>query len=128
MKKLILIFLVMSVLTGCAHYELKQRLKKVVYFNGINEHEAKVIAEMKLVHSAFAPYYETTEAQIRDDKDTQKYPQYWFVDFTQPLLFDAPSFLVVIDKESGDIALATEYYPKRVPGLDFITGRIKSLR
>jgi len=114
-----------AVIGGCGPAaDLENRFKQVVYFNGISEFEAKTIAEMKLVHSTYKSYYQESQTRIRRDEHAQKYSQFWFVDFSLELLFDAPSYLVVIDKTNGDIVYAGEYFPKKIKHLDWVVERL----
>ena len=106
-------------------FDVDSDYKKVVYFNGVDQYEAETIAQMKLVKSVYASYFDTTKAKIRTDEAAQKYPDYWFIDFTQGILFDAPSYLVVIDKKTGDILLSDEYFPKKISNLDWVFERTK---
>lgn len=130
MRKIILsvyAVLILSLsLMGCgAQAKIDSRFNKVVYFNGVNQFEAVTIAQKKLLKSVYAPYYKTTKAKIRDDAAAQQLPDYWFVDFSQSMLFDAPSYLVVINKMTGDVIYSEEYFPQKLTTLDWILDRIR---
>ncbi len=123
------LFLIISIttLTGCAQFSTLERdYKKIVYFNGINNYEAITLAEKCLVKSEFKSYYKTFPAKIRTDIDAKKFPKYWFVDFSPKLAYDAPSYLVVIEKEHGNIILAKDYWPKVHTNLDWVFQRANS--
>lgn len=119
------ILMTVFVLTGCgARANLNRRFNSIVYFNGINEYEAVALAETRLVYSPYKSLFGKVPARIRSDASAMKYEEYWFVDFTSEKLPDAPSYLVVIARDSGEIKLATDYFPRRTPELDGIVERI----
>lgn len=114
LKIFILVILCFS-LNSCADLAIKRKFERVVFFNGINEYEALAIANMQIRESSYKPYLKTTEPNILTNTQTLEYPGYWFIDFTQPYLFDAPSYLVIIEKETGDVKFADSYYPRKNP-------------
>lgn len=122
-------FLILSaafIMVGCGpRADLNRRFSSIVYFNGINEYEAVAIAELRLVHSPYNSFFKKIPARVRTDDDALHYPEYWFVDFTQEMLIDAPSYLVVIDRNTGTIKLSTEYFPQKNLSLDGIVERIQ---
>lgn len=124
-KNQIFILTAAVVLAGCgARADLNRRFANVVYFNGINEYEAVAIAEMRLAHSVCKSWLGKVRARLRTDEHALKHPRYWFVDFSQELLFDSPGYLVVVDRNTGEIKLAAEYFPRKNPSLDGIVERI----
>jgi hypothetical protein len=127
MRNLSYIIITIFIVSGCgARAELNRRFANIVYFNGINEYEAVAIAELRLVHSPYCSFFKKVPARVRTDKDAQQYPKYWFVDFTQKLMPDAPGFLVVIDRDTGEIKLATEYFSRKIPNLEGIVSRAEA--
>jgi hypothetical protein len=112
-------------LAGCgARADLNRRFANIVYFNGINEYEAVAIAELRLAHSVYKSWLGKVPARLRTDEHALKHPRYWFVDFSQKFLFDSPGYLVVVDRNTGEIKLATEYFPRRDLALDGIVERL----
>lgn len=103
--------------------ELRYNYQNIVYFNGINEFEAKTIAEVRMVNSEYRGYFDRVRPMIREDDYAASYPDFWFVDFTLRKLYDAPSYLVVINKSDGEIIHAGEYWPKRTPELQWVFDR-----
>jgi len=129
MKNIIRILLISTIavsLGACGFYrEVKTDYEKIVYFNGINEFEAITIAEYYTIKSEYRGYYDAFPAVLRKDDEALRYPDYWFVDFSPKLAFDAASFLVVIRKSDGEVLLAMEYWPRKRPGLDWVFKRLK---
>jgi len=125
-NKIIPLFLIILINAGCTPtYQLTQDYKKIVYFNGISEYEAKTIAEYYLIKSNYKSYYQHFPTRLRNDLESNKYPDYWFVDFVPPTAFDAPSYLVVIRKNDGKVILAKDYWPHKMMGLDWVFKRTK---
>ena len=123
MKKLPILFCLLF-LIGCSPLsQLKKDYKKVVYINGINRFEAITIAQMFLVKSIYRPYYPQIPAYVRDDEHAQQYSDYWFVDFSPELTFDAPSYLVVIHRQTGDVIYNGEYWPRKMLDLQWVFDR-----
>ena len=119
--KFLILILFLSVAFGCTPLDkLRQDYEKVVYFNGISRHEAITIAQMTITNSIYESYFYRFPAEIVDDEHSQKYLQYWFVEFSPEITYDAPSYLVLVDKKNGEVAFHHEYWPKHREGYDWV--------
>lgn len=83
--------------------------------------EAVKMAKGKAAQSDFRSYFSGIKPKIRTDKYAQKFPQYYFVDFTPKIYTEFMSYLVVIEKKTGKIVHARDYYwPNKQPNLEWI--------
>ena len=66
-------------------------------------------------------YFKLTQPILREDKYAAKFPDYWFVDYTPDVYTDFTSYLVVINKKTGEVIRAKDYYwPDKKPALDWV--------
>jgi len=105
--------------------------------NSVNEEQAKVIAQKKLINTEEKDNYRVSFPDIRTGPLANKYPDYWFVVFGHNLLEPMSSnaltatyrelleteYLVVIYKKTGDIPFFGQWYPKRENDFDWVFDR-----
>ncbi len=136
MERFVLMVVMVVSLTSCASREdiIRNYEEKVEYADGVNAMEAKLIAKRKIITVQEKRNYKITQPVLLNTLHTQKYPQYWFVVFGHnwfsPISTDegaktyrelmAAQYLMVIHKESGEIAFYGEYFPKRSNGFDWV--------
>ncbi len=120
---------VLMVLTGCASTEAihKNYNQMVNTADGVSAHEAKLIAQHKIIAVDEKRNYRITAPDVKADAEALKYPDYWFVVFGHnwfsPVSMDPAAktytelretqYLVVINKSTGDVKFFGEWYPKR---------------
>ena len=128
--------LAVALLAGCTSTKAiyKNYNNLVNLEDGVNEQEAKIIAQKKLINTEEKDSYRISFPDIRTDKLSRKYPDYWFVVFghnwLEPMstsaLTDtyrelmATEYLVVIDKKTGKTPFYGEWYPKRENDFDWV--------
>ena len=111
-KFLVSILIIISCL-GCATAgSISKSYNAINWDDGINISEAKVIAKHTVLTRLIgvAPFIRTIGPRIIDDKDTKKFPDYWFVEFSELIPSEIRfKYLVVIDKKSGVVKLDISY-------------------
>ena len=127
---------VLLMLAGCATNKavFKNFTNLVNVEDGVDEKEAKIIAQRNIIVTHERRDYRITAPDIKMTMEAGKYPEYWFVVFghnwlspisTDPMAktyteLKETQYLVVIDKKSGDIRFAGQWYPKRADNFDWI--------
>ena len=121
------LFLIVTIL-GCSSLEaIYKNYKTVNFADGIDEPEAKVIAQKKLVNTEEQRFYRLTAPDIRTTPQAMEYPEYWFVVFghnwLSPISMEPVTktytelreiqYLVVIHKKTGEVKFFGEWFPKR---------------
>jgi hypothetical protein len=117
------------IIAGCASTDAiyKNYDTLVNVKDGVNEREAKIIAQKIIISTDEQRNYRVTAPDIKTDYETSKYSDYWFVVFghnwfspisTDPLAktyteLKEAQFIVVINKQDGDIKFTGLWYPKR---------------
>ncbi len=120
MNKLLIILLA-TLTTGCITFSKVERIRKQIDISdGIDKTEALLVAQINLLTSDFKPYDKVIPAKIRTDEAALKYPDYWFVNYSPVVTSNYPSLLMVINKQTGEVILTKEYWPKVVKDLDWV--------
>ncbi len=123
MRRVIYIALVSLFVVGCSSIvSFKKKYSEEIDFsNGINATEAVLIAKKQLISTDVRRKYILKSAKVLYGYYERRYKQYWFVRF-DARSFDESfwSYLVVIDKATGDIRFAGEYVPLEVFGYDWV--------
>ena len=120
MNKLLIILLA-TLTAGCITFSQVEKNRKLIDISdGIDETEALLVAQINLLSSDFKPYDKVIPAKIRMDEAAQKYPDYWFVNYSPAVTSNYPSLLMVIDKQNGEVIFTKEYWPKVVKDLDWV--------
>ena len=128
MNNIVLAIFVLTV-GGCASMEAIYRNydRMVNVSDGVNDQEAKIIAQKQIIGMQQSRDYRVTAPDIKTTPQALGYPQYWFVVFghnwlspisTDPMAktytqLRETQYLVVIDKQTGEIKFSGEWYPKR---------------
>lgn len=136
MINLCIVFLVLIGLNGCASVRAieKNYQNMVDVKDGVNQQEAKIMAQKEIISTYEERAYRVTAPDIRTTEEALKYPEFWFVVFghnwLSPLSTDALAktytelketlFVVVINKKSGEIVFSGEWYPKRNSSFDWV--------
>lgn len=136
MMKNISLFMVVVLLTACATTEsIYQSYKTMVDIaDGVSEEEAKIIAKYNLTKMKERELYKISAPVIYTDSRATVYPKYWFVAFgpnwfapmskeREGLTYkelNSADYLVVIDKDNGDIVFSGLYFHTRVDDFDWI--------
>ena len=135
MHQVLFIFL-MLVVCGCASTEAiyNNYTQMVNVSDGVSEQEAKIIAQKQIIDTQEKRHYRITAPDIKTTPEALKYPDYWFIIFGHnwfsPISMDPTAktytqlretqYLVVIDKSTGVIKFAGEWYPKRIGNFDWV--------
>lgn len=116
------IFLCLAVLTtGCATAgSINQNYSKIVWDDGISLGEAELMGKKQLVDSKYLLDYQIINPLVRNDEYSQKYPDFWFIEFTSKQWTDLSSYLVVIHKQNGAIPFEGVYLAGRMPELGWV--------
>lgn len=108
---------------GCADniMTLASRPKKVDTTDGVNIQEARMIARAALKESSEASDYRANSGVVIDNFMSKAYPGYWFVGFANKR-FDQSfwEYLVVVEKEAGDVYFSGAYVPLEVFSYDWV--------
>ena len=131
-----LIIISLAAIIGCASSEAiyKNYNTLVNLKDGINEQEAKILAQRILVSTDQERDYRVTAPDIKTSLQALKYPDFWFVVFghnwlspmsTDPMAktytqLRETEFLVVINKSNGNIRFSGLWYPKRADNFDWV--------
>ncbi len=85
--------------------------KTVIFDDGINLAESKIIAQRQLVKRNVADIYTLSEPQeARDILDLPGYKDYWFIFFEEKKPSSIPFiFMTVINKKSGKVKFSEDY-------------------
>ena len=105
------------VLTGCSSsvVETSRSVLKgyetVVFEDGISLEEAKIIAQKGLIKANEVRIYDLAAPQVAGDvSDLPRYQDYWFIFFKERTVVNIEyTFMVAVDKKSGDIQYAGDY-------------------
>ena len=104
-------------LTGCASLLISEseavlkRYPTVVFEDGINLEEAKLIAQRELIRSNEVAIYELARPQVVDHvADLPHSENYWFIFFNERSNAAIKYiFMAVIDKKDGRVKFANDY-------------------
>ncbi len=123
-------------MSGCASTDAiyKNYNNLVNLKDGVDEQEAKILAQRIIVSTNEQRDYRITAPDIKTTQQALRYQDYWFVVFghnwfspisTDPLAktytqLRETQFLVVIDKANGNIKFAGLWYPKRADNFDWV--------
>ena len=135
MKQLLCVLGLLAVI-GCATNEAVYRnfSSLINVQDGIDEQEAKIIAQRNIIVTQERRDYRITAPDIKTTMEAQKYADYWFVVFghnwlspisTDPMAktyteLKEAQYLVVINKKTGDVKFTGQWYPKRADNFDWI--------
>ena len=123
-------------MVGCATPESIYRsyTTMVDVIDGVSEEEAKIIAKYNLMQMRENELYKISAPVIYTDSRATVYPKYWFVAFgpnwfapmsknRDELTYkelNSADYLVVIDKDNGDIVFSGLYYHTRADDFDWV--------
>lgn len=109
-------------LCGCSTVNaVDKEYGQVNFSDGIDSHEAVVIAQKKFLESRYAKEYEARSAAILRDFFVRDYPGYWFVSLdSKNFNLTFWRYLVVIHKATGRIRFADPYVPLEVMNYDWV--------
>ncbi len=131
-----LLFVLMLLTAGCASMEAVENnyATMVNKTDGVNEQEAKIIAQKEILKAVEKRDYRITAPSIKSTLQAKQFPDYWFVVFGHnwfsPISMDPLAktytdlregqFLVVIAKLDGQIIFSGEWYPKRMNDFSWV--------
>jgi hypothetical protein len=134
--KNIFLFMCLVSLVGCTSTKAvyKNYNNLVNLYDGVDQKEAKIIAQRIIISTDEARNYRITAPDIKNDFETDKYLDYWFVIFghnwlspisTDPLAktyteLREAQFVVVVEKRDGSIKFAGIWYPKVANNFDWV--------
>ena len=121
-------------LTNCASREgIYRNYNQIDSYDGLDEKEAKMIAQKKIINTPEQRYYRITAPAISRNTAALEYPEYWFVVFAHnwfsPISTESRKtyrelkeavYLVVIHKESGFVQFYGEYFPQESDNFDWV--------
>ena len=89
--------------------------------DGAQMPEAVILARQEFLKSPYRSEYYPKNPEVLHDLSVRDYPAYWFVSFL-PKKFDQSfwRYLVVIEKDSGQIIYANPYVPLEVVDYDWV--------
>ncbi len=138
MKKFLVLLMLVSAV-GCTSLDAIQKNYKTLVSvqDGVDEQEAKIMAQNTIIKTMEKDYYRITAPDIKTTESALKYSDFWFVVFghnwlspisTDPLAktyseLREAECLVVINKKSGEIKFNGEWYPKRANDFDWVFDR-----
>ena len=136
MKNKVFAWVFVVLCSGCASVKTVDQDYKhhVNLTDGVDFKEAKIIAQKKLLSTEDKDTFCLSLPEIKTGHLVSAYPRYWFVTFgpnwLEPMSKEALTesyhelkekvFIVVIDKNSGDIFFAGTWYPKREDDFNWI--------
>jgi len=89
--------------------------------DGISVKEAKIIAKKSLVDSQFTRKFIVINPKTLKNPDTYPHPNHYFLKSKSKLLgSDGSSYLVVIDKRTGEVIYSRKNYPTYIKGYRWI--------
>lgn len=118
----VILFILLSILMGCTTIgSVQRRYLSINYRDGVNLTEAFVIAQNKLIEERKTKIYKLNGFRTYYDKNTVKYPGYWFVHSPAKYFSDKwlMFYLVIIDKSSGEIVWVWEHFPGKTGMMGF---------
>ena len=136
MRKISWVLGIVFLTIGCAStdavYNNYDRLVNVK--DGVNEQEAKIIAQRMIVNTMEKRDYRITAPDIRTTPEALQYPDFWFVVFghnwlspmsTDPMAktytqLRETQYVVVISKKDGTLKFYGQWYPKREADFDWV--------
>lgn len=132
----VLLAMMVCVGVGCASSEAiyNNFAKMVNTSDGIDQQEAKIIAQNEIIKMYEKRDYRVTAPDIKTTHAASKYPDYWFIIFghnwfspmsTDPMAktytqLREAQYLVVINKANGDIKFSGQWFPKRTDDFDWV--------
>ncbi len=133
---LCMVLILLVIAGGCASSRaIHNNYEKMVNISdGVDEQEAKIMAQKDIIAMYEQRDYRVTAPDVKDTPEALKYPDYWFVVFghnwlspisTDPLAktyteLKEAQYLVVINKESGEIVFSGQWYSKRADHFDWV--------
>lgn len=136
MRMWILLLCMTMALSACASREhiMQNYEEKLDASDGIDASEARIIAQRKIITVSEKRNYKITAPGFISTPAAKKYSDYWFVVFGHNWLSPISTedgaktytelkearYLVVIQKNTGDIVFAGEYFPKRSPDFAWV--------
>jgi hypothetical protein len=109
--------------TGCVSTQksINNQYAKINFSNGVGTNEAVTIAQKSLMESDKFKDYKIKSARVLHDAFVRDYRDHWFVSF-DPKSFDLSfwRYLVVIEKESGQVEFEDAYIPYEVVDYDWV--------
>jgi len=112
MKKipLFILFGLAIFLNGCASMEkINEEYGMIQYADGINQKEAKLIAQVHLMESRYTSSFDPYKADIITTPETLAHRNLWFVDFPAQDTLSDTHHLVIVDKRTGGILRSRPY-------------------
>lgn len=136
MQRMVLVVLLTVGLASCASREdiMQNYEERIDASDGITAKEAKIIAQRKIISVPEKRYYKITAPGVINNAASQEYMDHWFVIFGHNWLspmsteegaktyteLKEAQFLVVINKETGQIVFSGEYFPKRATDFGWV--------
>lgn len=121
LSKILTMGVLLASVAGCQSIEnLNKKYQKVVYNDGINYKEAKLIAQQRMMKSVFTQKFSIFEPYVLLNEETRQYANFWFVVFPPKDELSPFQHIVVVDKVSGGVVRATNYRPVVQDGVDWL--------
>ena len=100
-------------LCGCKSTikDIESNYRRVLYEDGINQSEARAVAQMKLTKLPFTKSFNQDRPRVIKNEYTQNYPNFWFVSFPPRDIMSEVEYLIVVDRYNGGVIRSTEYNP-----------------
>ena len=109
-------------LAGCAStHNIVKQYKLIQYADGVNEEEAKVIAQKYFLDLPYSGPYNVYKPVIERDEFANQYPKYYFISF--PSLnpkHNSYVYLVAVDMRTGAVIRSKEWSASQEPDFDWV--------
>jgi len=115
MKKyigLMLLFLVGCTSTSAKNIAMvSSSYEKVIFNDGINAEEAKVIGQRELIKQNLVKFYDILDPRIVTDvTDLPHHEKYWFISFKETKMSSIEFiFMAIIHKDTGRVRFSDDY-------------------
>jgi len=108
---------ILLLITGCATpfaesiQKVSSNYETVMFDDGINIEEAKIIAQNELVRENLVKFYDLPNPRIVEDvSDLPDHEKYWFISFKEIKIANIRFiFMVVINRQTGKVKFANDY-------------------
>ena len=109
---LILLFLVGCTSTSAKNIAtVSSNYETVIFSDGVNAEEAKVIAQRELIKQNLVKFYDILNPKIMTDvTDLPNYEKYWFVSFKEIKIANIEFiFMAIIHRNTGKVRFSNDF-------------------
>jgi len=115
MKKYLFLFVLL--VSGCTTslgdniLSVQNSFQTIIFNDGVNLEEAKLIAQNALIENNVAEIYDLTNPQLENNvSDLPRHQDFWFISFNERKRGNIPFvFTALINKQTGRVQFADDY-------------------